>query len=171
MLNVEIDRLKTSATKFDPDNILHFAHATHFHKCFLFNLFYHRVLSVSSNMYSKFIFPNWETLVKRNGQTESKVSESFRKNWEKVGKVCYEYARWLENGLEEEDGNYNELIKLFNQNDIATICGSHCGKNLGIEIMGDTIFLPVQVSNVNLNLVSLQQVVLILTKLIHFLTA
>ena len=167
VLELNVDRFKTSVVKTTPDDILHFVHASDFYKCQIFNMFFHKVISVfseslNSTSNDNFMFPRWESFVQimDEGSLNSKASEPFKKMWKKMLKTIAKYTQFIEMyeeaNIDLSEDEARELKHLLQQTDLTKERASHCAKNLGLDILGNSMILPVQVSHKIMIIVNLR---------------
>lgn len=157
VLELNVDRFKTSAVKTTPDDILHFVHASELYKCQVFSMFFYRVISVFADTDSNanFMFPRWEKFVEimDEGTIKSKSSEPFKSFWKKMMSTIEKYTEFInlyeEGNIDLSEDEARELKNIFQNADLNIARASHCAKNLGLDILGNSMILPVQVSDTN----------------------
>jgi hypothetical protein len=140
-IRTDILRLKTRAHKPEPDEIIHFVHVDDFTRCYIFHMCYYLVIENCLEC-SEYMFPRWEKMVKRNGQSESKVAALFKETWSKMTQFAKLY---LEDAPTFSDVGKDALHE-FCVAQLDACLGSHCGKKRGVQHLGDS-FLPPQVSS------------------------
>jgi hypothetical protein len=137
-IQTKVFRLKTSTTKFAADKVIHFCHVSKFFKCYFFVMFFQLVIDRSMEP-SIFMFPSWEKYVKRDGQSESKVSNYFRDSWKTISNLAQDYVAQLK---EKECDKSLETIHEFCIDTISSVRGSHSGKKKGVQDLGDSCLPP-----------------------------
>jgi hypothetical protein len=133
-------RIKTVSTNPLADKILHYAHVDDVTQCYFFAIFYQIVIDTAMDQ-SEYMFPNWETAVKRTGETESKVSQVFNAAWQYVREFGSQYVQDIDKLSSDGVIALHEYAIEY----LPECKGSHCGKKGGVQKLGDS-FLPPQVS-------------------------
>ena len=141
-LATHVMRLKTTATNPRPDEIVQFCHVEDFMQCYFFIMMYHCIVDNStSDEECSFIFPSWESTIKIDGDTDSKVSQHFREQWKLIKSLAQKYVKKLK---DLPDGESEELIAQFCLEALSegSVKGAHAGKKRSIQQMGDSFSLP-----------------------------
>ena len=92
-----------------------------------------------------------------DSRVESNTSTQFKKAWKNITKLCPMFDGYFSHLsiFDDENDDIGEIEKmsmedrkrfadLFNSENIADERSSHCLKNLGVELLGNSIHLPIQ---------------------------
>ena len=132
-----IIRVRRIKTKTESD-LTHFVHSGEVLKCYSFNLLYYLVLQSTGMETNSKMYPSWANKVNIDASgSNSKVSDMFKKTWEKMARLASNYIQ----DLKTQNIDFDAAIK-YDLENIGASKGVHCGKKFGVQKLDDSNLTP-----------------------------